>query len=222
MAFNGNPTQEQRIAEEIFIYKQIIRHTSYDLRVAMPGIIASFDPDKLTVTVDIAIRDKLKIKNEYVDRQIPRLLDVPLMLPHGADFAITIPVQAGDECLVIFADMCINSWWSNGATVNNPQNQEVDRRHDFSDGFAVLAPWSQVTKITNFNTNAVEIRTADNSTKVSVTQDNVNILAQTTDINSLLSLHGTLTPHPTTSDPAEQLLHVTINGQPFGIKVTPA
>lgn len=218
MAFNGNPTQEQRIAEEVFIYKQIIRHTSYDLRVAMPGIIASFDPNKLTVTVDIAVRDKLKIKNEYVDKQIPRLLDVPLMLPHGGNFAVTIPVQAGDECLVIMADMCINSWWANGGI----QNQEVDRRHDFSDGFAVLAPWSQATKIGNFNTNAAEIRTVDNSTKVSVTPSNVNIVATTTDINSLLSLHGTLTPHPTTADPAEQLLHVTINGQPFGIKVTPA
>lgn len=220
MAFNGNPTQEQRIAEEVFIYKQIIRHTSYDLRVAMPGIIASFDPDKITVTVDIAVRDKLKIKNEYVDKQIPRLLDVPLMLPHGGNFALTIPVQPGDECLVIFADMCMNSWWANGGI----QNQEVDRRHDFSDGFAVLAPWSQKTKIDDLATDAIEIRTADNSTKLSVTQDDVNISAQITDIDSLLSLHGTITNDSqlnTLGAVTAQLLAVKINGVDYFLRVQP-
>lgn len=228
MAFNGNPTQDQRLPDEVLIYRQLMRHISYDLRVAMPGIIQSFDVSAMTVVVQLAIRDKLKIKNVYTDTEVPLIPDVPLMLPHGGGFGINIPVEAGDECLLICADMCINGWWIKGGV----QNQEVDRRHDFSDGFAVLGPWSQKTKPNYFNTSAIEITKADGSNKVSVDNtnivltsgNNVDIAATTADINAHLSLHGTLSIDSSlnpTIDPAGQLLSVTINGVAYGIRVHP-
>lgn len=231
MSFNGNPTQDQRLPDEVLIYRQIMRHVSYDMRVAMPGVIRSFDSTKMTVTVELAIRDKLKINNIYTNVAVPLIPDVPLMLPHGGGFSVNIPVQDGDECLLICADMCINSWWANGAT-DGPQNQEVDRRHDFSDGFAVLGPWSQKTKPSYFNTSAIEITKADGSNKVSIDStnivltsgNNVDIEATTADINAHLSLHGTLSADASlnpTIDPTAQLLSVTINGVAYGIRVHP-
>ena len=40
----------------------------------------------------------------------------------------------GDECLVVFADRCINSWWYQGGV----QPPEEIRFHDLSDGFAFV------------------------------------------------------------------------------------
>jgi hypothetical protein len=220
MAFNGNPTQDQRLPDEVLLYRQIMRHTSYDLRVAMPGIIQSFDSSKMTVVVQLAIRDKLKINNIYTDVEVPLIPDVPLMLPHGGGFSLNVPVVEGDECLLICADMCINGWWIKGGV----QNQEVDRRHDFSDGFAVLGPWSQATKPTEFNQSAIELTTEDRSTYVSVTDTDVNILGEVTDINSLLSLHGTIstdTKLNTIGVVTAQLLAVKINGVDYYIRISP-
>lgn len=220
MAFNGNPTQDQRLPDEVLIYRQLMRHVSYDLRVAMPGIIQSFNSSAMTVVVQLAIRDKLKIKNIYTDTEVPLIPDVPLMLPHGGGFGVNIPVEAGDECLLICADMCINGWWIKGGV----QNQEVDRRHDFSDGFAVLGPWSQATKPTTFNSSAIELTKLDRSTYVSVTDTDVNILGEVTDINALLSLHGTITNDNqlnTLGVVTAQLLTVKINGVDYRLRISP-
>lgn len=93
-----------------------------------------------TVRVQPAIREVVT-GSDYtpVSIPLPELLDVPIVLPRAGDYVITLPVRAGDECLVIFADQCIDAWWQNGGV----QNQMERRRHDLSDGFAILGTWSQ-------------------------------------------------------------------------------
>lgn len=114
-----------------------------NLRVAMPGIITAFDPATCTATVQPAIREALTDQTGVrVNLALPELLDVPIIMPHGGKFSITLPVMPGDECLIIFADMCIDAWWQSGGV----QNQVELRRHDLSDAFAILGPWSQATK----------------------------------------------------------------------------
>lgn len=65
------------------------------------------------------------------------------MMPRGGGFALTFPVAAGDECLVVFADACIDSWWQSGGV----QNQAEKRRHDLSDGIVIPGLWSQPNKL---------------------------------------------------------------------------
>lgn len=45
---------------------------------------------------------------------LPILPDVPVVFPGGGGFALTFPVAAGDECLVVFASRCIDAWWQSG------------------------------------------------------------------------------------------------------------
>ena len=42
---------------------------------------------------------------------LPILPDVPVMFFGGGGMTITAPIKPGDECLVIFADRCIDGWW---------------------------------------------------------------------------------------------------------------
>lgn len=84
---------------------------------------------------------------------LPALLDVPIVLPRAGDYILTLPVQAGDECLVIFADQCIDAWWQNGG-VQNPMER---RRHDLSDGFAILGTWSQPRRLAKFSTDTMQL-----------------------------------------------------------------
>lgn len=137
--------------------------TNGQIRVAMPGIIQSFDPDTVTCTVQPATRSVQQLNDGTTStRDYPLLVDVPLIFPCGGGCTLTFPVAPGDECLLIFSDRCIDFWWQSGGV-----QEPVDpRQHDLSDAFAIVGPQSQVQKIGNISTSAVELRSDDGGTKL--------------------------------------------------------
>src|ERR1039458_3209672 len=102
------------------------------LRVAGPGIIQSFDPVEQTVKVQLALRENVWQQiglNGLTpifarrDVQVKELLHVPIVLPRAGIFSVTLPIQPGDECLVVFGDMQIDGWWQSGGGQN-----QIERR----------------------------------------------------------------------------------------------
>lgn len=148
------------------------RERENNLRVASPGIIQSFDPEEQTVTVQLAIREK-RLKNDGTEEwlDIPQLVDVPVVFPRAGGYVLTFPVKAGDECLVVFGDACMDAWWQSGGV----QNQIDCRRHDLSDGYAILGPWSQPRRISNYSTSSVQLRNESGSAYIELSGDTVNI-----------------------------------------------
>lgn len=126
-------------------FRSLTEKIGSELRVAAPGIIQSYNAGTNTATVQLAIREKVnQMDGTTQDTDLPLLLDCPVMMPRGGGFALTFPVAAGDECLVVFADACIDSWWQSGGV----QNQAEKRRHDLSDGIVIPGLWSQPNKLT--------------------------------------------------------------------------
>lgn len=145
--------------------RRMIDNLNGQLRVAMPGIIQTFDPIEQVATVRLAIRERIVDQNKTIQNaEIPILPDVPVVMPRAGGFAMTFPVKPGDECLVIFADICIDAWWANGGV----QNIQEYRRHDFSDAFAVLGPWSQPRVLAEYSSNDLEIRCETADAKISI------------------------------------------------------
>ncbi|EPO8143915.1 Gp138 family membrane-puncturing spike protein [Enterobacter kobei] len=139
--------------------------TKNQIRVALPGIVQSFDPDTVTAVVQPAIRS-VETDNDgnRITKNYPLLVDVPVVFPRGGGCTLTFPVKAGDECLVIFADRCIDFWWQNGGV----QEPVDDRVHDLSDAFCIVGPQSQAQKISGISGSAVELRSDDGETKLSL------------------------------------------------------
>ncbi|WP_154957082.1 Gp138 family membrane-puncturing spike protein [Klebsiella grimontii] len=135
------------------------------MRVSMPGIIQSFDPDAVTAVVQPAIKGVEQDESGAdVSLNIPLLVDVPVIFPRGGGCTLTFPVKEGDECLVIFADRCIDFWWQSGGI-----QEPVDgRMHDLSDAFCIVGPQSQAKKIGGISTSAVELRSDDGETTLSL------------------------------------------------------
>jgi hypothetical protein len=164
-------TLEERIPREQEVLRKALGTFDAGLRVALPGIIQAFDSSKQTVTVRCAIRETIKVNNVPTDMDIPLLVDVPVVLFRAGGYMLTLPIAEGDECLVVFSDLCIDAWWQNGGV----QNRMSRRRHDLSDGFAIPGPWSQPNVIANYSTSAAELRTEDGATKVSISGSTINI-----------------------------------------------
>ncbi|HBR6314764.1 Gp138 family membrane-puncturing spike protein [Klebsiella pneumoniae] len=135
------------------------------IRVSMPGIIQSFDPDAVTAVVQPAIKGAEKDESgAEVSVNLPLLVDVPVVFPRGGGCTLTFPVKAGDECLVIFADRCIDFWWQSGGI----QEPVDERMHDLSDAFCIVGPQSQAKKIGGISTTAAQLRTDDGSAFIEV------------------------------------------------------
>ncbi|MEX7615036.1 Gp138 family membrane-puncturing spike protein [Klebsiella pneumoniae] len=135
------------------------------MRVSMPGIIQSFDPDAVTAVVQPAIKGAEQDESgSEVSVNLPLLVDVPVVFPRGGGCTLTFPVKAGDECLVIFADRCIDFWWQSGGI----QEPVDERMHDLSDAFCIVGPQSQAKKIGGISTTAAQLRTDDGSAFIEV------------------------------------------------------
>lgn len=169
------------------------------LRVSLPGTIKSFDPESVTCEVELSTFglsatakrgstsvDRIKSENGYY----PVIQDIPVVFPRGGGCTLTFPVKAGDECLVIFSDRCIDFWWQNGET----QNTSRTRSHSFSDAFVIPGPQSQAKKISSISTSAAQLRTDDGSAFVEVAADGaVTITSPQITLNGPVQVNGAIT-----------------------------
>lgn len=166
----------ERLANATSPFHAALKEHGASLRVAIPGIVQSFDEDAQTVTVQPAINEAMLDENNVpISETLPLLSHVPIVMPRAGGFELTLPVQAGDECLVVFSDMCIDGWWQSGGT----QNQIELRRHDLSDAIAILGPWSQQRLISGYSTSAAQLRSDDGQTVIEVGSGEVKITANT-------------------------------------------
>lgn len=155
------------------VIRTAIESSLIDTRVASPGIIRSFDAITQTVTVELALREKFTDEDLNVSNiSIPVLEDVPIVIPRAGGFMMTLPINAGDECLVVFSDNCIDAWFSNSGV----QNQIELRRHDLSDAFAIIGTWSQPNRISNYSQESMEIRNESGSNKIVVSEGEINLV----------------------------------------------
>jgi len=129
---------------------------------------------------------------------LPVLVDVPLVWPKAGGFALTFPVAAGDEVLVVFSCRCIDSWWQSGG-IGAPAEA---RMHDLSDGFAILAPTSQPKKLSNVSSANVQLRNYAGDTLVEITPDGkanitgaseINLTAPVINLTGTMNLNGQMT-----------------------------
>ena len=99
------------------------------LHVAAPGEILSYNSETRTATVQLTIRRNGSTEKPAV------LQDVPVFFPGNLLF----PVKSGDECLMAFADTCIDAWFGQSGVAS----ASLDRKHDLSDGFAFVGFFSR-------------------------------------------------------------------------------
>lgn len=140
-----------------------------ELRVAMPAIVVDFDVNKQTVSCRLAVRELLTQEGQLKFVDFPVLKEVPVVMPRGGGYAMTFPIKAGDECMVIFQDMCMDSWWFRGGI----QNRSDLRRHDLSDAIAIFSPWSQPNVIPSYNNEGVELRSLDGSKTIVIDDEKI-------------------------------------------------
>jgi hypothetical protein len=148
----------ERIDDSLGALRAALDGRQADVWTAIPGIIQSVDLKAVTCVVQPSIQmTVIDTKGTPQSISLPILPDVPLVFPRGGDCTLTFPVKKDDECLVIFASRCIDNWWQNGGV----QPPFEHRLHDLADGFAIVGPFSQATKIANISATTTQLRSND-------------------------------------------------------------
>jgi hypothetical protein len=198
MATNPGPnpllalTPSQIVSSQYSQWKDSIKQAGVDTRVAVPAFLAvDMDTaDTQTVTVQIAVQERVRTPTGPQWWDVPPIIKVPVILPRGGGFAMTLPLKQNDEGLLIFCDSCFDLWWQNGqngapaaqnaskvASAPGSQQQLEIRRHDVHDCGFLPGMCSQPNILTNYSSDTAQWRTEDGDTYVELTSDEVNLVA---------------------------------------------
>jgi len=161
----------------------------------MPGIIESFEPSNQTCTVQPAIRRVLRTEDgtetTVTQVNLPILINVPVCTYEAAGFSVTLPIEKGDECLIVFSERCIDGWYDRGA-VAPPITY---RMHDLSDAFVVVGPASKDKKIESYDATNAQFRDRLGTTAMTVKNGGVIDIDAVTEINltaPTININGTI------------------------------
>ena len=150
------------------------RDTKITLNAVQIGIIQSFNSEKQTASIRIAISqvkevlpDGTRILVEY-----PVLLECPVFTMFGGDSFINLPIAVGDNCIVLFNDREIDNWLNTGEV----QPGTTSRTHDVSDAIAIVGIRHYQNSITRFLADGIRISFAANS-EIDLTDDAIDSIA---------------------------------------------
>lgn len=129
------------------------------------GTIVSFDAATQTASIQVNFQRSVYNKQVAVDAlsnqatpttpnviSFPVLVQCPVMVYSGGGGYMSMPIAAGDTCLVLFHDRDIDSWYASGAITTPNSN----RMHSLSDGLAIVGFRSLANAISGYSTtNAV-------------------------------------------------------------------
>ena len=170
--------------ELVFLLRREI--SSY-INCCVPGIVTAFDADTQTVSVQPALM--ARFGEEAV--HLPLLQKVPVVFPSAGGYSFLAVPQAGDECLVVFADGAIDRWMATGQESVPP----AERQHDLSDGFAILGCWSQAHRKQSFPSSGCVLQKDDGSAGFKVDGQSVKAFTPSATItlaNGNIEIQGTL------------------------------
>ena len=152
------------------------------LRVALPGIIRSFDPASQTVTAQPALKMKVNLGDgEIKQMDYPVIQNVPVVLPfaQGAGLLLTLPVKPGDECLLVFADRAMDFFTQSGGIQPTDTSASEDtttpRAHHLTDAICIPGLISNPQAVPDYNGEHIEIRDRERKQYFSLGPDGITI-----------------------------------------------
>ena len=95
--------------------------------------VITYDAEKQTATVQPVARQRY-IADPTTSERVPSIPGVPVCWPQGGGFAVTMPLAAGDDVFLAFADRSIDEWKRSGAGDYTPA---LRRRFDLADAVAI-------------------------------------------------------------------------------------
>lgn len=121
--------------------------------VMRTGRIEKFDASTGLADVKPLQKEQVETDSGSAVLSLPVVPNVPVLCLGGGDFVDTFPITKGDECMLIFADRSLDIWFELGG-----EQDPVDlRRHNLTDGIAIVGLRARSKKLSEWPTDRREI-----------------------------------------------------------------
>lgn len=140
------------------------------VNTCIPGRIDAFDPVTQTATVTPAVMGRFYADGVVQDVLPPPIANVPLVFPFAASagFALTLPVQAGDPCLLVFSQRAIDNWHQLGGVQSAETGATGARHHNINDAFALACAPPLTEVLGAWCEDGIELRNRARTVRVTV------------------------------------------------------
>lgn len=146
------------------------------------GIIQSFNAENLTVQVQIAGKRTIGLNPDGTQR-VRDYAPIYAKVCYCNPF-ITHEITPGEECILLFSDREIESWYINGD--NNPE--AYTRMHDLTDAIAIVGIRS-LPKMIEIIRDCLNLFYGESNLKIDGSSITLN--AENININGTLTINGT-------------------------------
>jgi hypothetical protein len=192
------PTADPELSDLVLKIKQDI---FYSMNCIQVGTIQDYN--QLTNDASISINYKRQLPTGKVI-DYPLLVQCPVFILSGGSARITMPIEKGDQCLILFNDRDIDNWYYQGK-VDVPS---TPRAHAISDGFALVG----VSNLPNASFHSLNVIGVDaGEKKIAFKNDVANfklLMDSTLDAISAITVGPSSTPLSAASIAAIQALKV--------------
>lgn len=103
-------TSVGRTPELADIIRQAIEDRLADVHVMLPGRIDSYDASLQKADVEPLIKRVQQTVDGELDEELPVIPGVPVVFPRAGGFKITMPVEPGDRCMLVFCERSIETY----------------------------------------------------------------------------------------------------------------
>lgn len=126
------------------VISQAIDYKLYNIHTCTVGRIESYDYNYKKASVQPLIK---KTFTDGTTQLLPRINNVPVVMPFSNNSGLSFPVNVGDSCLLVFCERSLDQWLSFGDEVENPD----PRAFDISDAIAIMGlnAFNETSTITN-------------------------------------------------------------------------
>lgn len=150
--------------------------------------IQSFNSENQTVTVTINYKQTYvqfeTNSQKYVQtlQDYPIIQDCPLIVLGGGKARITFPVNRGDQCILLFNDRDMDTWFQGSTTSPN----STPRLHSFSDCVALIGPNNLNTVISDYDPIRALITNGNVKNGINAENNKLTLQNNITTLNTLL------------------------------------
>ena len=171
------------------VLEEVTTAIKMSLNCVKIGEIVSFDKTDQTASVKVlhVIDENYHVEMETGKQvEYPVIGKVPVVIMGGGTTYISHPISPGDQCLLLFCDYMIDSWWVSGKA----EPSIVPRKHDISDPIAIVG--------VNATPNAIKeysdyLRLHYNKNSSIVIGEQIDVNNETINLNGNTTNTGTMT-----------------------------
>lgn len=158
--------------------------TAQTMNCVQIGEIQSFDPATQLANIKVAMKQVKDVMEDgsRILQEYPLLMECPVFFLFGGPDFMSMPIQPGDSCIILFNDREIDQWLNHGAD----QYPISIRFHDISDAIALVGIRPLTNSVAGFITNGIRLSHGNGNSLVDIKTNLIETLA------TLLLHHGNM------------------------------